>query len=207
MIHRSFRMMLLPTLVSSAACQCAKDDTSELDTSASSSASDESSTSTSEFGSSSESTGTPFDASRWIGRYHYENAFVPFGERGSALGTTSALINFEIRADFRAEIFYDECGFEQPVTRSYEWSPGKDGWLDLHPGPGEPWLRFLGEDRVGTLRVRLVEPCRELWFEIDGWLNGWLGFYPGASCWVDRCTVPSIMHVDYCEGEEPPPCP
>jgi hypothetical protein len=148
----------------------------------------------------------PFDASRWIGRYHFESVLFPFGERGDTHGP-NALINFEILPDSRATIFYDDCSFDDPVTRTYAWSPGEEGWLDLQAEPGEPWLRFLGPDPVGSLRVQLVEPCRDLRIEVDGSVNTWMPFRPGESCWVDRCTTPNIMQVDYCEGEVPPPCP
>lgn len=186
-----------------AGCQCADSDLVELESESSTSAAEDALTDSSD--GSTGTTGEPFDASRWIGRYHYENVYLPFGERGDSLGS-NALINFEILTDSQATIFYDDCAFDVPVTRAYEWSPGEEGWLDLQPGPDEPSLRFLGTDRVDTLRIQLVEPCRELRFEIDGQVSG-LPFRPGESCWVDRCTTPNIMQVDYCEGEEPPPCP
>jgi hypothetical protein len=148
-----------------------------------------------------------FDASRWIGRYHFENVFLPFGERGDPHGSHS-LVNFEILPDGRASMFFDNCSFEVPVTIAYEWLPSEDeGWLSLYPGAGETSLRFMANDDVETLRVQLVEPCRELVFDIDGRAPGFTIVRPGAACWVDRCTVPGIMQVDYCEGEEPPPCP
>lgn len=201
MTARSTRMLLAATLL--AGCQCTNADIVESD-------SDTSSTSgellTSSSSSSDGSTGEPFDASRWIGRYHFENFFLPFGERGDPHGDY-ALINFEVLPDSRATFYYDACSFDAAITRVYEWTPGEEGWLDLQPGPGEPWLRFLGPDPVETLRVQLVEPCRELWVEVDGDVSEWMPFRPGESCWVDRCTTPGIMQVDYCEGEEPPPCP
>lgn len=152
-------------------------------------------------------TGAPFDASRWLGRYHFENPFLPFGERGNPNGSFS-LANFEILPDGRASMFYDDCSFEAPVDIAYEWLPSdEEGWLRLYPGAGETSLRYLSNDDVETLRVKLVEPCRELRFEIDGGPQGFAIVRPGASCWVDRCTTPNIMQIDYCEGEEPPPCP
>jgi hypothetical protein len=151
------------------------------------------------------STGEPFDASRWIGRYHYENVFLPFGEGGDPGDLT--LVNVEILADSTAVMFYDNCAFDEPIIIKYAWTPGEPGWLDLRPGEGEPSLRFLSADNLKTLRVRLIEPCRALEFEVDGWADSSAPFHPGESCWVDRCTTPGIMQVDYCEGEEPPPCP
>lgn len=153
------------------------------------------------------STGEPFDASRWIGRYHFENTFLPFGERGDPHGTYS-LVNFEILPDGRASMFYDACSFVEPITIAYEWLPSGDGWLSLYPGVGETSLRYLDIEEVEILRAHLVEPCRELEFEIDGRPDPALHIVrPGESCWVDRCTTYHIMQIDYCEGEEPPPCP
>ena len=152
-------------------------------------------------------TGAPFDASRWIGRYHFENVFLPFGELGDPAGSYS-LTNFEILADGRASMFHDHCSFEEPVIIAYEWLPSdEEGWLSLYPGEGETSLRFMAIDDVETLRVQLVEPCRELRFDIDGRSQGFVVVRPGASCWVERCTTPGLIQVDYCEGEEPPPCP
>lgn len=191
-----------------AGCQCASEDIAGVESEASSSTSGGSLSGTSTSGDG--STSEPFDASRWLGRYHFENPFLPFGERGDSLGS-NALINVELVADARATIVYDDCAFDEAITRAYEWTPGEGGWLDLQPGPGEPWLRFLGSERVESLRVQLFdpgEPCRdrELRFEVDGAINTSLRFFPGESCWVDRCTTPNVMQVDYCDGEQPPAC-
>jgi hypothetical protein len=183
-------------------CHCASADGQDTDRATSTS---EESTGIS-MTSSEASTGEPFDASRWLGRYHYENVFLPFGERGEHLGS-AMLINFEVFADSTAVMFYDPCVFDEPIIINYTWMPGEPGWLDLRPGEGEASLRFLSTDNLETLRVQLIESCRELAFEVDGWVNSSVPFHPGESCWVDRCTTPGIMQVDYCEGEEPPPCP
>lgn len=187
-----------------AGCQCEHADVVDLASDGSASSLGESSTSADP--SSDDSTGAPFDASRWIGRYHFENAFLPFGERGDSHGSNS-LANFEILPDSRATMFYDNCSFEQGITTAYEWAPSEDGWLTLRPGAGDASLRIWADTDVETLRVQMIGPCRELRFEVDGWVNDWIRFYPGESCWVDRCTAPNVMQVDYCEGEEPPPCP
>ena len=163
-------------------------------------------TSSSSAGSSDGSTGEPFDASRWIGRYHFENVLLPFGERGDPHGSAS-LTNLEILPDARATMFYDNCVFDEPILIEYEWRPSPDGWMDLLPGAGESSLRFRADPEVESLRVRLVEPCRELEVEVDGGDVGFTVVRPGEACWVDRCTTPGIMQIDYCEGEEPPPCP
>lgn len=200
MIPRSTWPLLAATWLSG--CQCASADIVQLDSEASS-ASGETFMGPS---SSDTSTGEPFDASRWIGRYHFENTFLPFGERGDPHGSYS-LVNFEILPDGRASMFYDNCSFDEPVTIAYEWLPAEDGWLSLHPGVGETSLRFMSNTDVGTIRIQLVEPCRELNFEIDGYPPGFTIVRPGESCWVDRCTTYHILQLDYCEGEEPPPCP
>jgi hypothetical protein len=185
-----------------AGCHCASADIVELDSEGSSSASGGEFT-----GSSASSTGEAFDASRWIGRYHFEHTFLPFGERGDTHGDRS-LINFEILPAGRAMMFYDSCSLEEVITISYEWLPSEEeGWLRLHPGAGETSLRFMANPDVDDIRLQLVEPCRELNFEVDGRSPGFTIVRPGESCWVDRCTTPNIMQVDYCEGEEPPPCP
>jgi hypothetical protein len=202
MTPRSIRMVLL-SATWLAGCQCASTDVVQLDSDASSTSGE---LLTGSSLSSDTSTGEPFDASRWIGRYHFENTFLPFGERGDPHGTYS-LVNFEILPDGRASMFYDACSFDEPINIAYEWLPSEDGWLSLRPGAGETSLRFLAVEDVGTLHVQLVEPCRELVFEIDGASPGFTIVRPGESCWVDRCTTPGIMQVDYCEGEEPPPCP
>src|SRR5690606_30066793 len=162
--------------------------------------------SSSSAGSSDGSTGEPFDASRWIGRYHFENVLLPFGERGDPQGSAS-LTNLEILPDARATMFYDNCVFDEPILIEYEWRPSPDGWMDFLPGAGESSLRFRADPEVESLRVRLVEPCRELEVEVDGGDVGFTVVRPGEACWVDRCTTPGIMQIDYCEGEEPPPCP
>jgi hypothetical protein len=153
-----------------------------------------------------ESTGAPFDASPWIGRYHYEDPWLSFGERGRPLGTPM-LMNFEVREDSTATLFYDECGFESPVVIDYRWEASEDGWLHLHPGEGETHLRFMADEDIEDLRVLVMPPCRALMFENDGSSVGWAPFQPGESCWVDRCSTPGTIQVGYCEGEEPPPCP
>lgn len=195
---RASRGIMLMLVVLSAACHC--EQAVELATDLSTSTSE----STSE--ASESSTGEPFDASRWVGRYHYENVFLPFGELGDPHGSR-ALSNFEIFADSRAVMLYDDCSFDEPIVVEYLWEPDEPGWLRLFPGEGESSLRLVGIEGLETLRVQLIEPCRELAFEADGTIVPWSSYYPGESCWVDRCTVPNLMQVDYCEGEEPPPCP
>lgn len=148
----------------------------------------------------------PFDASRWLGRYHYENPFLPFGERGDPLGSP-VLVNAEIFADGTVAVVFDHCNFDAPVTTEYTWTPGEPGWLDLGPVAGETSLRFMSTAEVTALRVRLTEPCRTLEFELDADAESVVPFFPGESCWVDRCSTPGLMQVDYCEDEQPAACP
>ena len=198
---RSTRTALVATLFPTG-CHCENADIVGIDSDDAVTASDGALTGPS----STSTTGEPFDASRWLGRYHYENVFLPFGERGEPHGSYS-LANFEILPDSTATMFYDHCSYDQGVTTLYTWAPSDDGWLELYPGPGEPALRFWADPDVETLRVHMVDACRELEFEIDGRIEGLAPFRPGESCWIDRCITPGIIHVDYCEGEEPPPCP
>jgi hypothetical protein len=151
-------------------------------------------------------TGEPFDATRWLGRYHYENIFLPFGERGEAHGSR-VLANFEISSDSTATLFFDDCDLPDPIVNHYRWEPDEQDWLRLLPGEGESSLGLVALENLETLRVHLVDSCRELELEADGAVVQWFPLFPGESCWVDRCTTPGIMQVDYCEGEEPPPCP
>jgi hypothetical protein len=199
---RILASLAIAVMAFSTACQCAqvRDDGAGLGSSSSETSTGGSSSS------SGGSTGEPFDVSRWLGRYHYESVFLPFGELGDPHGSYK-LVNFEIFADSRAELFHDECSLEEPIVIAYEWEPDEVGWLRLRPGDGEASLRFGAAEKLDSLRVQLIEPCRELEFEIDGISGGFGRYFPGESCWVVRCTVPNLMQVDYCEGEEPPPCP
>jgi hypothetical protein len=202
---RASRETTLLLVSLSVACHCPE--AVEIDAAPSSSGT--SSTSTGETNES--STGEPFDASQWLGVYHYENPFLPFGEPVDPLGTDRTLANFEIFADFRATMLYDNCSFDEPIVIDYVWESDEQGWLRLLPGDGESSLRYKSVENVKSLRVQRTEPegmCRSrLVFELDGIDDGFAPFHPGESCWVDRCTSPNLMQVDYCDGEEPPPCP
>lgn len=56
--------------------------------------------------------------------------------------------------------------------------------------------------RRSSTTAALADACGELRFEVDGVTNTAFVFRPGESCWVDKCTTPGIMPVNYCEGEE-----
>jgi hypothetical protein len=201
------RWLTIAGTMGSAGCVCEEVDVQDVGSGGGSDSGAEASSGSSSSSSSGEDgTGAPFDTSRWVGRYHYEDLWLMFGERGQPLGT-SMLMNFELLEDSTATLFYDDCGFDTPVVIAYRWEATEDGWLQLYPGAGETQLRFMSDDDIGALRVHITEPCGELMFENDGSLRGWMPFYRGESCWVDRCTTSSVMQVDYCEGEEPPPCP
>ncbi len=194
----NLRSLTLTLLLSLAPCACqpASDD-------------DPDGSSAADSGSSSESDGSSgeaFDSSRWLGRYHAENPYLPFGERGDPRGTY-VLFNFEVFPNGTATSLYDSCELERGIPTTYAWTAVSPDWLELRPGPGESSLRFFADTEIETLRVQLVEPCRALRFEVDGMPSTFFSFLPGESCWVDRCTTPGTMHVDYCAGEEPPACP
>ena len=201
-MNAASRPTLLVLLGLLTACQC-ENGGDVVGSSTGTTSNGESSSSASE---SMTSTGFPFDASRFIGRYHYVHPFLPLGERGDPMGSPT-LANLEIFADATAIMVFDHCSFDEPVRISYEWSPAESDWLELRPGAEEPRLRFMAAEDLETLRVRSIEPCRELEFEADGSLVAFTVFRPGESCWVDRCTTPGIMQVDYCDGEQPPQCP
>jgi hypothetical protein len=208
---RTVKATMLALASLSAACHCPQ--AVETDTDPSTSTSDSSTGASSHGSETSEGgtgTGEPFDALRWIGRYHYEDTALSFGEVGDPYGPPM-LVNFEIFPSSRATMVYDHCSFDEPIVIDYAWEPDEDGWLRLLPGEGETSLRVLAAENLKALRVRRVVPvdsCRaQLNFEADGVLDDFHRFHPGESCWVDRCTSPNLMQVDYCDGEEPPPCP
>jgi hypothetical protein len=204
------RAVIVAIAIASPGCHCERADTLDTDVDGTNGQDSDLATSTwgasgvLTVGSSEESTGALFDASRWIGRYHYEN---PIGEWGDPK-TTEMLVNFEIFEDSTAVMFYDRCSFDVPELIHYEWAPDDEpGWIELYPGAGESSLRLLSGESLDTLRVHLIEPCRELGFEYDGVVESWFPFYPGASCWINRCPAGLLPRIGYCEGEEPPPCP
>jgi hypothetical protein len=195
-------LMLLPF-----ACQC--DRTIEHDSDGATSMGASTTSGSSSASSSEESTGAPFDASRWLGRYHYEFALMTFGEAGPTHGAGGTLANFEILADGTATMLHEYCGMIPSQIVKYEWVSDEPDWLALHPGEGETSLRYNAATDLDSLRVHMIGPCRELELEADGQIVDWTTFKPGASCWVreSRCFPPDSTHIDYCEGEEPPPCP
>jgi hypothetical protein len=208
---RTPRETMLVLVSLSAACHCAQDVETDTDLPSSSTSETSTGASSSSSATSESSTGEPFDASPWLGVWHYENPFLPFGEYGDPVAGRT-LANFEIFADSRATMFYDDCSFDEPIVIHYEWEPDdEDGWLRLLPGEGETSLRAGAAEDLESVRVQRTEPegmCRpQLVFQVDGIYDGFSPYYPGESCWVDRCTVPNRLQVDYCEGGEPPPCP
>jgi hypothetical protein len=208
---RASKAIMLVLVVLEAACHCERMEGTDTDSVGSTTDTATGRSSSSSDGSSSGSTGEPFDASLWVGRYHYENVFMEFGELGNPNGC-ECLLNFEIFPDSRAVLFYDQCSFEEPIIIRYVWEPDdEDGWLRLRPGEGEASLRYMAAENLKSLKVQRTEPpemCRpQLAFVVDGIVGVFAPFFPGESCWVDRCTVPNRMQVWYCEGEEPPPCP
>ena len=172
-------------------------------------------TSTSTSASADSSTGAPFDIAPWVGRYHYEWPFSPFGEVNNTNGGTT-LANFEIRADSTALSTYEECSSESPTVIEYVVEPLSQMRVRLLPGPGDATLRYLAGLELDEIQITLDEGCGVLAFHLTrepGDLPLTEPFWhPGAACWVDRCTSTTpegvtAFQIDYCEGEEPPPCP
>ena len=151
------------------------------------------------------STEEAVDASRFIGTFHNENDFVPFGREVYDPGSAS-IANLEIRADGTAHMSYEICSEQyEPREIAWRWEVHPGPWLELFPGPGEGSLRFMAVDELESLRVMPVGDC-DLHFEVDGELVPYETFRPGLACWVNRCEPTGTVHIDYCDGEEPPPC-
>lgn len=165
-------------------------------------------TSTSDAMSTEESTTSdPFDITPWVGRYHFEDPFHPFGQSNELHGTAQ-LANFEVFPDSTAAMFSDLCSSDKPIEIAYVVVSETPTTLRLLPGDGESSLRFKGLTGLDDLRVMMIEPCGELTFEYDGMPEGFGSWHPGEACWVDRCeTSDLVFHIDYCAGEEPPACP
>lgn len=151
------------------------------------------------------SAGESIDVSRFIGSFHNENDFVPFGSEVYDPGSSS-IANLEIRADGTAQMTYEICSEQyEPREIAWRWEVHQGPWLELLPGQGESSLRFMAVDGLESLRVLPVGEC-DLHFEVDGELVSYETFRPGLACWVNRCEPTGTVHIDYCEGEVPPSC-
>jgi hypothetical protein len=141
------------------------------------------------------------EMARYVSCTYGEAAYAEF----NAVACNHGLRDCALAAPMKCE----SCG--NGVREGSETCDGSD-WLyprcdAMRPGLGETSLRFWANPDVDTIHLRLIEPCRELEFEVDGRPLSFTKVRPGASCWVNRCTTPGIAQLDYCEGEEPPPCP
>jgi hypothetical protein len=204
-------VLMLGTGWLASACECA--DRRYHDAASTSSTTDpadlpsETSTGSAEATSSATTTDDPVDVSRFIGVFHNEHWLVPLGRTVDFPGGVS-LANLEIRTDGTASMTMETCS-ELDGTRHFEWRwearPGPR--LEFLPSPGEDEvLRFMAFAELESLFAYPVDPCG-FPFEADGVPITTDTFRPGRACWVNRCEAPSWMvEIDYCEGEELPPC-
>jgi hypothetical protein len=89
---------------------------------------------------------------------------------------------------------------------SWRWVAHPGPRLEFLPGEGEDSLRFMARTDLESMSATLGEGC-ELLIEIDGWPLWAETYRPGPACWVNRCeTSDNTVHIDYCDGEAPPPC-
>jgi hypothetical protein len=202
----------LLTIITSlaSACECADrrlqpDATGDGSTTDPAALTSESSTGSAEATSAATTTEDPVDVSPFIGVFHNEHWLTPFGREVHNAGGDS-LANLEIRADGTASMTMETCNLDNG-TRYFEWSweaqPGPR--LEFSPGLGEESLRFLALTELESLSAFLIEPCA-FQFEADGVPIPTETFRPGRACWVNRCEPSYEIHIDYCEGEEPPSC-
>ena len=151
------------------------------------------------------STGEPIDVSPFLGVFHAEHWLVPFGRETDNIGGV-ALANLEIRPDGTASMTMETCSLLDG-TREFAWTwearPGPT--LEFSPGPEEDSLSYFALTDLESLRAYLVDDCA-FQFEADGMPITTQTFRPGLACWVNRCEPTWLVHLDYCEGEVPPPC-
>jgi hypothetical protein len=151
------------------------------------------------------------DASRFLGVFHYDHQ--DFGDwvwcDADVAPRWPPLINVEIRPDGTAGMFMQECVplfGDHPLEVEWRWELVQDEWLELRPGPGEASLRFIEPNELASLRATIDDQCT-MRFEADGEPLLPYVFRRGRACWWNRCEPSWTMYIDYCEGEEPPPCP
>lgn len=151
------------------------------------------------------SSGEPIDVSPFLGIFHAEYWVVPFGRETDNAGEV-ALANLEIRADGTANMTWETCNLlagTRDVAWTWEAQPGPT--LAFSRGPGEDSLEYFALTELESLRAFLVDDCA-FQFEADGEPITTQTFRPGLACWVNRCEPAWTVHIDYCEGEDPPPC-
>jgi hypothetical protein len=150
------------------------------------------------------------DVSRFLGAFHYEVNVVAFGFEVPLYGDPPpSMLNVEIFADGTASMTMESCtGSFETIEIAWTWDLGPGPSLELAPGLGETSLRYASLTDAKSIRVTPLDEC-DLVFEIDGHIVWQDGYYPGKACWVKRCEEAGEhvrYHIDYCEGEEPPPC-
>lgn len=204
-LNRTLAIMLV-TCSSLACCRCA-DPPLLVGSHASVGSSSGDSTSTDELTSESDpsgSTGEPIDVSRFMGVFHYEFGFIPFGREVPNAGDPT-IANVEILPDGTASMSMENCSPSYgPLEITWRWHAVPGPALEFTPGPGEESLRFMVHSNLESVRATL-DGC-DLDFEIDGQPLGDAVYRPGRACWVNRCDPPYVVHIDYCDGEAPPPC-
>ena len=144
------------------------------------------------------------DASPFVDVYHNEFVFVPFGVEVPNPGDPT-LANLEIRPDGTASMTMENCDPSfGPIEIAWRWEARPGPTLEFTPGPGEESLRFMARSELQSVRATL-DGC-DLVFEVDGVQVSTEVYRPGRACWVNRCEPAWTVHIDYCEGEEPPSC-
>jgi hypothetical protein len=143
--------------------------------------------------------------SRFMGIFHSENPYLPFGME--TMNTGSATIaNLEIREDGTASMVMETCNKDYgPLEIAWRWEARPGPWLEFLPASDEEPLQFMALTDLESLRVTTEGTC-DLLFEADGVLITYELFRPGKACWVNRCDPVWTVHIDYCDGEAPPPC-
>jgi hypothetical protein len=146
----------------------------------------------------------PVDVSRFIGVFHNEHWLTPFGREVQNPGGVS-LANLEIRADGTASMTVETCNLENgTLHQAWTWEPHPGPRLELSPVADEA-LDFMWLWDLESLWAVSLDGCA-FQFEADGVPVTSDTFRPGAACWVNRCDPSYEIHIDYCKGEEPPPC-
>jgi hypothetical protein len=194
-------------LILAVACQCTGRRTDEHtanseDLAAASTDTGESTTSAGE--PTTETTGDVVDVSRFMGVFHSEFDFIPFGREVPNTGDP-VIANLEIRPDGTASMVMENCDLNYgPLEIAWRWDARPGPTLEFTPGPGEGSLRFMARSDLQSVRATL-DGC-DLLFEVDGAPVSTEVYRPGRACWVNRCMPAWTVHIDYCDGQAPPPC-
>lgn len=149
-------------------------------------------------------TADPVDVSRFIGVFHNEHWLTPFGREVHNPGGVS-LANLEIRPDGTASMTIETCNLDHgTLHQAWTWKSHPGPRLEFSPVADEA-LQFMWLSDLESLSAFPVDQCA-FQFEADGIAVPSDTFRPGRACWVNRCEPSYEIHIDYCEGEEPPPC-